>query len=245
MPKRKAPKSLDLGRHEAATYQDGRGEGEFHHLQQHHNHHQSHYDHTAEDTYNLVSPPGNRARLVHGPSSYGPPRPDSVQLPSIVSVLSYGVMQPLSTPLQATRDPNFLSPRIQPLEYRHSSSNRHSYSTVPSPDSYYLGQPLPPGGGGGPRWDGYESSPQSAHVDSAYALSNQGEPGYHHRSPPYHAQQQQPSLPPALSSNTSLATIAAVPERPLSCGHNVPPSPGYPHEQQQVSPHHNYGPEHE
>ncbi|OAQ99067.1 hypothetical protein LLEC1_05821, partial [Akanthomyces lecanii] len=144
-PKRKAPESLDFGHHETA-YPDGHG-GRFYHPQQQHHHHHGHYHrHSGEDTYDVASPSGKRARLVRG-LPYGPPHPDSAQLPPLASALSYGEMQPPpppgnAPPPQATRAPNVV-PRIQPLEYRRGS---HSYGTASPPDSYYPGQQLPPGG---------------------------------------------------------------------------------------------------
>ncbi|OAA77225.1 hypothetical protein LEL_04048 [Akanthomyces lecanii RCEF 1005] len=272
-PKRKAPESLDFGHRETA-YPDGHGGG-FYHLQQQHHHHHGHYHHhSGENTYEVASPSGKRARLVRRPS-YGPPHPDSAQLPPLASALSYGEMQPPPPPgsvlpPQTTRAPNVV-PRIQPLEYRHGS---HGYGTASPPDSYYPGQQLPPGGGP-PRWDGYESSPQSARSDSAYALSN-GELRYHSGPPPPHAQQQQqPSLPPISAQlegrfpraphgrpehrgrphhwRSASAYVpgdhrgAPMPGRPLSSGHEVPPHhppPGY-REHEHMSPHHRYEPEHE
>ncbi len=275
-PKRKAPEALDFGRREAA-YPDGRG-GEFYHLQQqqqhHHHHHHGHYHHAGEDaSYDVVSPSGKRARLVRGPPPYGPPRPDSAQLPPLASALSSsGEMQPPphpgNGPAQTTRAPNVV-PRIQPLEYRRGS---HSYGTASPPDSYYPGQQQQPNGP--PRWDGYESSPASARSDSgAYALSN-GEFRFHHGPPP--------SLPPISAQLDGRFSRAPPPPhhhpehrggrphhwrsasayipgdhhrggapppmphggRPLSSGHDVPPA-GY-REHEQVSPHQqHYGPEHE
>ncbi|KAJ6779438.1 hypothetical protein PWT90_05417 [Aphanocladium album] len=225
-PKRKAPESLDFGRRDS-VYSDGRG-GEYYplpphqqhhqlHHQQHH-HHPGHYHYPGEETYDVVSPSGKRARVVRAPPppppGYGPPRPDSAQLPPLASALSYGEMQPPPPPPppppgsnapppthhhhpQATRAPNVV-PRIQPLEYRRgSSSNSNGYGTSSPPDSYYPGQQ--PAGPPHPqaRWEGYESSPHSARSEgSAYALCN-GEYRYGNAPPPPpHGQQQQQPLPP-------------------------------------------------
>ncbi|EGX93772.1 hypothetical protein CCM_02041 [Cordyceps militaris CM01] len=269
-PKRKAPEALDFGRRDS-VYSDGRGASkDYPHPPQHHyHHHHGHYPPPppGEESYNVVSPSGKRARLVRGPPSYGPPATGhSAQLPPLASALSYGEMQP---PPQATaRAPNVVVPRIQPPAYRRGS---HSYGTASPPDSYYPGQSLP-GGGGPPRWDGgYESSPHSARSDGAYALST-GD--FRHAGPPApHHGQQQP-LPPISAQLDSRfpragphagrphhwrSASAYVPgdhrappmpgARPLSSGHDAPhhapPPPGYGREYEQGPPPQlqHYGPE--
>ncbi|OAA55430.1 hypothetical protein ISF_07941 [Cordyceps fumosorosea ARSEF 2679] len=276
-PKRKAPESLDFGRRESSVYSDGRG-GEYyppppaqHNL--HHHHHHGHYHHQApagEESYDVVSPSGKRARLVRGPAPapYGPLRPDSAQLPPLASALSYGEMQP---PQAATRAPNVVVPRIQPPAYRRGS--HHSYGTASPPDGYYPGQSIP---GGPPRWDSYESSPHSARSDGAYALSS-GEfrhggpppPAPHQPLPPIsaqlegrfprsHAQHDQhrggrphhwrsaSAYVPGDHNHRGVAPPMP-PGRPLSSGHEAPPVPGYGREYEQVPPPppHHYGSEHE
>ncbi|OAA65103.1 hypothetical protein LEL_10550 [Akanthomyces lecanii RCEF 1005] len=186
--KRKRPKSRDLSGSEAAAYQDGRGESEIYHLQQHHRHHC-----TAEDTDNLVSPPSNRARLVQVLPFYGPTQSSSTQLPPIRSVLFDGE---LLAPLQATCVPTDPSSGVQLLDGCLDRSSHHGDGPAPSSNSYYLGQSVSPGGGSGLRWDGYELSPQSARIDRVYALSNGGELGYHQGAPPQQTQQRRPALPP-------------------------------------------------
>ncbi|PQK11537.1 hypothetical protein BB8028_0003g01620 [Beauveria bassiana] len=254
-PKRKALDSLDFARGDP-VYSASRG-GAYYPPPPHHHHHQAHY--MGEESYDVVSPSGKRARLVHGGPPYGPPRPDSAQLPPLASALLYGEMQPPSQ--AAARAPNVVVPRIQPPEYRRGS---YSYGTASPPDSYYPGQQQLPGGPA--RWDGHESSPHSARSEGAYALSG---------GPPHHGPQSLPPIsaqfevrfpraaqhgPPARPHHWRSASdyipgdhrSAPMPGRPLSSGHDAsyqhhpPPPPGYGREYEQgPPPSHHYGQEHE
>ncbi|KAM3455425.1 hypothetical protein MY3296_002405 [Beauveria thailandica] len=256
-PKRKAPDSLDFARGDS-VYSASRGGAYYPPPPHHHHHHQAHY--MGEESYD-VSPSGKRARLVHGGPPYGPPRPDSAQLPPLASALLYGEMKPPSQ--GAARAPNVVVPRIQPPEYRRGSYN---YGTASPPDSYYPGQQQLPGGPA--RWDGHESSPHSARSEGAYALSG---------GPPHHGPQSLPPLnaqfevrfprgaaqhgPPSRPHHWRSASDyipgdhrgAPMPGRPLSSGHDAPyqhhppPPPGYGREYEQgpPPPPHHYGQEHE
>lgn len=211
-PKRKAPDSLDFGRRDS-VYSDERAGS----ISEYYHHHH------GEETYDVLSPSGKRARVVR--PIYGPPRQDSAQLPPLASALSYGEMQPpppppgmaAGPPPPPTRAPNVV-PRIQPLEYRRGSAH---YSNSPPPGSYYGGQ-APPPQQGPPRWDGYES-PHSARSDGSYALSNghgNGEYRYgnepRHAAPPQHGHQ---ALPPINAQLDARYSRGGPPPPPHHQGH--------------------------
>lgn len=175
-PKRKAPETLELCRR-SSNFSEGQY-GEYHH---------------GEETYEVVSPSGKRARVIRVP----PPLPrGSSQLPPLASALSGAEMHPPPGPPRA---PNVV-PRIQPIEYRRGSvqgglpppprresydSHPHSaYSVQSSPGDYWYGSSGSSSSGGYSMGPPQTLPPISAQLESRFPRQPaHGAPDHHYARP--------------------------------------------------------------